>query len=89
VAERTSRKRSQASKKLADARAILDALQVPREQQNERSALTLLALLGPTPQKRWVEAEAPLLGITEMMDRFRKNFGKKYAPNTRDLGPYE
>ena len=60
------------------------ALKVPREQQNERSALTLLALLGMTPRKAWIEAEAPMLGITEMMNHFRKHFGKKYAPNTRE-----
>jgi hypothetical protein len=46
-------------------------LNVPREQQNERSALTLLALLGMTPQKPWSKAEAPMLGITEMMNVFR------------------
>lgn len=84
MAERYSRKRSLGAKKVAEAHAILEALRVPREQQNERSALTLLALLGLTPQKRWKEAAAPLLGITEMMDHFRKHFGKNYAPNTRE-----
>jgi hypothetical protein len=56
---------------LADALSILKALNVPKEQQNERSALTLLALLGMAPRKRWTDAEAPMLGITEMMDHFR------------------
>jgi adenine-specific DNA-methyltransferase len=37
-----------------------------------------------TPQKGWDEAEDPLLGITEMMDIFRRRFGKRYAPNTRE-----
>ena len=37
-----------------------------------------------TPRKRWAGAEAPMLGITEMMDYFQKQFGKKYAPNTRE-----
>ncbi|MBN2209672.1 MAG: restriction endonuclease [Candidatus Coatesbacteria bacterium] len=64
--------------------SLLQALNVPREQQNERSALTILALLGMTPRKRWADAEAPMLGITEMMDYFRRHFGKKYAPNTRE-----
>ena len=57
---------------------------MPREQQNERSALVLLALLGMTPGKQWSKAEAPLLGITEMMDLFRDDFGKRYAPNSRE-----
>ena len=69
---------------MAEALAILKALSAPREQQNERSALALLALLGMTPRKRWSEAEAPLLGITEMMNVFRDQFGKEYAPNTRE-----
>ncbi len=77
-------KRTQGARRLAEALAILKALSVPREQQNERSALALLALLGMTPGKRWSEAEAPLLGITEMMNVFRDQFGKKYAPNTRE-----
>lgn len=64
--------------------SILQALKVPREQQNERSALTLLALLGMTPRRQWADAEAPMLGITEMMNYFEKHFGKKYAPNTRE-----
>jgi len=57
---------------------------VPREQQNGRSALTLLALLGMTPQKPWSEAETPMLGITEMMNVFDDRFAKRYAPNTRE-----
>jgi adenine-specific DNA-methyltransferase len=69
---------------VSEALRILQALNVPREQQNERSTLTLLALLGMTPRKRWADAEAPMLGITEMMNHFEKHFGKKYAPNTRE-----
>jgi adenine-specific DNA-methyltransferase len=75
---------SPGSRRIAEALDVLSALGVPREQQNERSALTLLALLGLTPRRDWADAEAPLLGITDMMDRFRKHFGKRYAPNTRE-----
>lgn len=84
MAERAPRRQTPAAKRVAEALGILKALNVPREQQNERSALTLLALLGMMPRKRWSEAEAPLLGITEMMDIFRDRFGKRYAPNTRE-----
>jgi adenine-specific DNA-methyltransferase len=69
---------------VSEALRILQALNVPREQQNDRSALTLLALLGMTPRRRWTDAEAPMLGITEMMNHFEKHFGRKYAPNTRE-----
>lgn len=57
---------------------------MPREQQNERSALTLLALLALTPDSLWADASSPLLGITPMMDYFRSHFAKKYAPNSRE-----
>lgn len=77
-------RRTAAAKRVDDALDILTALNVPREQQNERSALTLLALLGMTPRTAWREAEAPMLGITEMMSVFRDQFGKECAPNTRE-----
>lgn len=84
MAERAPRRQTAAAKRVAEALDILKALNVPREQQNERSALTLLALLGMTPRKRWGKALSPMLGITEMMDVFRDRFGKRYAPNTRE-----
>lgn len=70
--------------KIDAALEILKALGFPRAQQNERSALTLLALLDLTPRKPWSEASAPLRGITQMMGFFEEHYGKKYAPNTRE-----
>lgn len=84
MAEGVSKRRTASARRVAEALAILRVLNVPREQQNERSALTLLALLGMTPQKPWSDAEASMLGITEMMNVFRDRFGKRYAPNTRE-----
>lgn len=84
VAERSPNRQNASAKRVAEALDILVALNVPKEQQNERSALTVLALLGMTSRKRWREAEAPMLGITEMMSVFRDRFGKQYAPNTRE-----
>ncbi|HHG91157.1 MAG TPA: restriction endonuclease [Devosia sp.] len=63
---------------------ILASLGLPRAQQNERSALCLLALLNLTPGKPWAGAENPLMGITPIMDWARHHFGKHYAPNTRE-----
>ncbi|MGB3201670.1 MAG: BsuBI/PstI family type II restriction endonuclease, partial [Nodosilinea sp.] len=63
---------------------ILISLGLPRAQQNERSALTLLALLNLTPSKAWLDAENPLMGITPIMDWVREHYGKDYAPNTRE-----
>ena len=71
-------------KHISDAINILAALGMPRAQQNERSALCLLALLNLTPDKKWRESEKPLLGITPVMDWARQYYKKDYAPNTRE-----
>ncbi len=75
---------SKKSKKIADALSVLVDLGMPRAQQNERSALALLALLDLSPGKTWSEAQDPLLGITPIMDWARKHYNKRYAPNTRE-----
>jgi adenine-specific DNA-methyltransferase len=74
----------QAKKRIAEALVTLKALNVPNAQQNDRSALTLLALLNLKSVTPWNEAANPLLGITEMMEYFRLNYGVAYAPNTRE-----
>jgi hypothetical protein len=72
------------AEKIQEALAVLDALGFPRQQQNERSALTLLSLLGLKPYDTWDMASDPLMGITPMMDFFSKHYAKQYAPNTRE-----
>lgn len=74
----------QASKRIEEALAILKDISTPKEQQNERSALCLLALADIRPETLWSEATAPRRGITEMMNWFRDYYGKQYAPNTRE-----
>lgn len=66
------------------AQQIIVSLGLSRAQQNERSALCLLALLNLTPGKAWADAENPLVGITPIMDWARAHYGKEYAPNTRE-----
>ena len=73
-----------AKKKIEQTLDILKQLDVPKAQQNERSALTLLALLGMKPATPWKSARATSIGITEMMDWFRDHYGVTYAPNTRE-----
>lgn len=70
--------------RIDDALQTLKDLGLPKAQQNERSALTLLALLNLKPDTPWEEAEAPLCGITQMMEFFAEHYGKQYAPNTRE-----
>lgn len=75
---------SKKSRHLKAAQQILVSLGLPRAQQNERSALGLLALLNLTPEKPWSKAESPLVGITPIMDWAREHYDKDYAPNTRE-----
>ncbi len=70
--------------KIDEALEILKALGMPRGQQNERSALTLLALLDLKPAGAWDELAQPLMGITPIMDYTREHYGREYAPNTRE-----
>ncbi len=72
------------SNHVKNAKQIIISLGLLRAQQNERSALCLLALLNLTPDKSWSEAENPLIGITPIMSWARKHYNKKYAPNTRE-----
>ncbi len=73
-----------AKQKIDEALEILKALGLPRGQQNERSALTLLALLALKAEMPWSKATGPLMGITPIMDFCRDHYGKQYAPNTRE-----
>jgi BsuBI/PstI restriction endonuclease domain/BsuBI/PstI restriction endonuclease HTH domain len=66
------------------AQQIIVLLGLPRSQQNERSALCLLALINLTPNKSWSDAENPLIGITPIMNWARQHYDKEYAPNTRE-----
>jgi hypothetical protein len=83
-------RRAQLTPKKAQKQRVKEALEVlrdlgmPRQQQNKRSALCLLALLNLTPEKRWKGLEAPLMGITLIMDWCRLHYGSWYAPNTRE-----
>jgi adenine-specific DNA-methyltransferase len=71
-------------KRIQEALDVLRSLGLPRAQQNERSALTLLALLDMTPETPWPAATNPLRGITPMMEFFAQHYGKLYKPNTRE-----
>ncbi len=73
-----------AKHRVNEALAVLKALDLPKAQQNERSALTILALLDLRPATSWTDAGEPLRGITQMMDFFAQHYGKTYKPNTRE-----
>lgn len=70
--------------KIDESLDILRTIGVPSDQQNTRSALTLLALLNVRPNGSWSAASAPLRTITEMMEYFSSHYGTTYAPNSRE-----
>lgn len=70
--------------KIEQSLEILRSLGMPRAQINERSALTLLALLDLHPDGNWGEIQRPMIGVTPIMDWCRDVYGKEYAPNTRE-----
>ena len=70
--------------KIKDALKILIDFGVPKGQQNERTALCLLALLNMKPKTKWANAEISLVGITPMMQFAKEHYEKNYAPNTRE-----
>ena len=72
------------TKMIREAIEALEGLGFPRQQLNERSALTLLSLLDLKPNESWADARAPLMGITPMMEFFASHYGRRYAPNTRE-----
>ena len=75
---------SLAQRKINDALEILRTIEMPRGQLNERSALTLLALLDLKPAGNWNELRRPLMGITPITEFARQQYGREYAPNTRE-----
>lgn len=70
--------------KTEEAAQILAALGLPQKQQNERSALTLLALANIPKRAPWSAAEQPRLRTVDIMDFMRAKYGKDYKPNSRE-----
>jgi hypothetical protein len=71
-------------RRIEEAQQILLAMGLPKEQQNERAALSLLALANLSPQKPWHQAEALLQGVTPLMEFIAKHYRKHWKPNTRE-----
>lgn len=68
-------------KKIDNALDILKQLGVPKQQHNERSALTLLALQEQTP---WSDAQQSALRIHDILLFMKTHYAKEYAENTRE-----
>jgi hypothetical protein len=80
-------------RKLTEAKQILASLGLPKRQQNERSALTLLALCGMKPKDQWAMATAVSMSVVGNKDNAKyegimrflsEHYKTKYAENSRE-----
>ena len=71
--------------KIEEAQEILRELELPLPQQNEISALTLLALCGLSEETPWANAQNGSLGVTKgIMAFIAKAYGRNYTLILRD-----
>lgn len=70
--------------KISDAIEILKALGLPKAQQNERSGLTLLALLDLKESSKWSASKQRSIRIHDILEFVMTTYGKQYAENTRE-----
>ncbi|MDR2916550.1 MAG: restriction endonuclease, partial [Tannerella sp.] len=71
--------------KIEEAQEILKAFGLPTAQQNEMSALTLLALCNIKENDSWAKTNRQSLGVTKgIMSFVAENYGRPYAPNTQE-----
>ena len=71
------------SQLIEEAIEALRDFEVGREQLNERSAMTLLALLQLKPGDDWARATNPMLGTRAIMDWIRDQYGVEYTAPVR------
>lgn len=71
--------------KIEEAQEILRALGLPPAQYNEMAALTFLAVCNIKENDKWAKVTRQSLGVTKgIMTFVNENYGKSYAPNTRE-----
>lgn len=79
--------------KIEEAKAILKELGLPTRQQNDRSALTLLALCQISPKSKWKDAKALSMSVMGnknnakydgIMRFMADEYDKNYAENSRE-----
>ncbi len=70
--------------RIEEAVEILKALGLPKAQQNERSALTLLALIDLQKDMTWSESKKRPIRIHDILTFIQEHYEKQYAENTRE-----
>jgi len=71
--------------KIEQAQRVLREIGMPARQQNEVSALTLLALANLQTKTPWREAERRLMRIHDVLQFCAEAYRKEYAENTREV----
>ncbi|MBM7631014.1 BsuBI/PstI family type II restriction endonuclease [Geomicrobium sediminis] len=67
-----------------EALQIISELELEKRQQNSRSALTLLALLGLKVSSEWKDAQQKLMRVVDIMSFMKEHHDKEYAANSRE-----
>lgn len=70
--------------KIEQAQEILEAIGLPSAQQNEISALTLLALAQLSEKSTWKDAANPMLRVHDILIEIKQKYGREYAENSRE-----
>jgi adenine-specific DNA-methyltransferase len=70
--------------KIDDALKILTFMGIPKAQQNDRSALTLLAVLDVRKKTPWKNAKERPIIIHDVMEFIKENYATTYAENSRE-----
>jgi adenine-specific DNA-methyltransferase len=71
--------------KIQEAQRILQELGLPPAQQNEISALTLLALCNLSETTPWTHTSKQPITIHNLMGYMKQHYGRIYAENTREV----
>ncbi len=70
--------------KIEQAQEVLESLGLPSAQQNEISALTLLALAQLSERSAWKNATNPMLRVHDILIEIKQRYGREYAENSRE-----
>ena len=70
--------------KIEEAQEILESLGLPSAQQNEVSALTLLALAQVSEKTAWKNSSNPRLRVHDLLIEIKQRYGRQYAENSRE-----
>jgi hypothetical protein len=80
----TGKGRPRGARKIKEATAVLRAMGFGPKQSNEVAGYVLLAMLDLGSYDPWKDAQAPLRGITPIIDFVANKYRVQYAPNTRE-----